>query len=150
MMRRQPLFLAASALIFLAASCDNQTSSLPDNPERTPATEDTNEHDSSVSDSPIGAWKLESGRGPHGEIPIVDDWEITLEISDGRIAGRSACNSYGGRVEIGATSITVRGLGGTLIRCEGDVALAEERYLSAIKSGRLDPARWRHARDHRR
>ncbi|MDP9067568.1 MAG: META domain-containing protein [Actinomycetota bacterium] len=60
-------------------------------------------------------WALDSGRGPAGDIPILDEWDITLEIDGPRVSGRSACNSYGGKVTISRSSFDVGGLAGTEI-----------------------------------
>lgn len=134
MRRTAPLLV----IVFLAAgvSCERGTTTRPDGAERTGPTIDTVDPTSPVpaqNGSLLGDWKLESGRGPEGDIPIVEGWDITLQITDGRIGGRSGCNSYGGRAVIEGASFDVGGFGGTLIGCEGEVALSEERYTDAIQ-----------------
>lgn len=79
-------------------------------------------------------WRLLSGEGPDGTIPIVEGWDVTLQIEAGRIAGRSACNSYGARVEIDRSFFQVRRLGGTSAGCPGQVGLSEERYIAGIQA----------------
>lgn len=81
-----------------------------------------------------GVWKLESGQGPKGPVPVLRDAHITLQIEDGRVSGRSACNSYEGPVRISGKSFEVPGVGGTLMGCFGKVARAEQTYLAALQA----------------
>jgi heat shock protein HslJ len=87
----------------------------------------------SWSAEPIeGAWELTSGRTSAGEIPIVDDWPITLTIEGGTIGGTAACNSYGGRLVGVGGRVRVEELGMTAMGCEADVMASESAYTAAL------------------
>ncbi len=118
---------ALSLVCFAFGACGSRATS-PATPAR--PTLDASGDDASYA----GVWKLESGRGPKGPIPIVRDADITLQIEGGRVSGRSACNSYEGPVRISGDSFAVPGVGGTLMGCLGKVARAEQTYLAALQA----------------
>ena len=69
--------------------------------------------------------------------PVENGITITLEYSDGKFTGRSACNRYfAGVYEAGdiAGGITVARVGGTRMACAEDhVARVDERYFKALQ-----------------
>jgi heat shock protein HslJ len=87
---------------------------------------------SSSAEAIEGAWELTSGRTSAGEIPIVDDWPITLTIEGGTIGGTAACNSYGGRLVGVGGRVRVEELGMTAMGCEADVMASESAYTAAL------------------
>ena len=91
---------------------------------------------------PLGSWQLIEGEGPDGEVPLVDDAPVTLQIEDGEAGGTAACNSYGGSVEIGGERLRFQELFQTEMACPGEGVMASEAaYLDALHA--VD----RHARD---
>jgi heat shock protein HslJ len=79
-----------------------------------------------------GTWKLTEGRGPDGDVPLIKGYRITLDIAGGRVAGRSACNTYGGRMDTKGDSVSLHGLGGTEMGCARPVMDSEATYLNAL------------------
>lgn len=69
--------------------------------------------------------------------PVEEGMTITLEYSDGKFTGLSACNRYfAGISEVGdiAGGIKVAGVGGTRMACaEERLAHAEDRYFTALQ-----------------
>jgi heat shock protein HslJ len=86
-----------------------------------------------------GAWQLESGYGPAGEVVTVEGHRITLLLEDDDVSGTSGCNLYGGVAAIEGERLSFRGLGGTEMGCEPAVMAAEARYLNALE--RVDRGR---------
>ena len=80
-----------------------------------------------------GTWQLVSGRDTNGPLPMVKGYRVTLQIEDGQVGGTSACNSYGGPVEIEGEAFHVDGLGGTDMACREDVMESESSYLEALQ-----------------
>ena len=68
--------------------------------------------------------------------PLVANTTITAEFTaDGRVAGRSGCNSYGGSAKAASGRLTVGDLASTLMACQGDGVMEQEsRYLAAIRA----------------
>lgn len=67
--------------------------------------------------------------------PLADGVVITLELKDGRIAGRSACNRYTGPYEIDtqARSLKVTGpVAGTRMACMPDIMDVENAFTTRI------------------
>lgn len=67
--------------------------------------------------------------------PLADGMVITLELKDGRIAGRSACNRYTGPYEIDtqARSLKVTGpVAGTRMACMPDIMDVENAFTAQI------------------
>jgi heat shock protein HslJ len=79
-----------------------------------------------------GTWRLTEGRGPDGDVPLIKGYRITLEISEGNVVGRSACNTYGGRMDTNGDSVSLHGLGGTEMGCARPVMDSEETYLNTL------------------
>lgn len=81
-----------------------------------------------------GVWKLQSGTGPQGDVPIVVGWDISLEIADGMASGRAACNSYGGSVSISGSSFRARGFSMTEMGCSPEVSRSQDSYIDAFQT----------------
>jgi heat shock protein HslJ len=65
---------------------------------------------------------------------LLPSTEITLAFVDGRIAGNSGCNQYGGGVQIDGKSIEVGALMSTMMACEEQVMNQEQAYQAALGS----------------
>ncbi len=76
-----------------------------------------------------GTWQLTAGT----DVPIVDDYPITLTFTGSEVGGTSACNEYGGRVARAGGTFSIGELGGTDMACKGDVMAAEAAYLAALR-----------------
>lgn len=81
-----------------------------------------------------GTWELVEGRGTQGEVPIVDDYRITLTIEGGSVGGTSGCNSYFGDASIDGSSFELSGVGMTEIGCSRDVMESEDAYVAALQA----------------
>lgn len=79
-----------------------------------------------------GTWTLLEGRGPKGDVAVIDGYRVTLVIEGERISGTAACNSYFGDATIDGTSFSVAGVGSTEMGCRRDVMKAEDAYISAL------------------
>jgi heat shock protein HslJ len=83
----------------------------------------------------VGTWGLTEGRGPEGEVSLVDGYPITLIVSEGEVGGRSGCNGYGGQAEIDGSSFRLtEGLEMTAIGCDPPVMEAEGAYVAALSA----------------
>ncbi|MEN8206491.1 MAG: META domain-containing protein [Pseudomonadota bacterium] len=67
---------------------------------------------------------------------VPDGLEVILTVSQGRVAGQSACNRYFGSITAGDTpgEITLGKLGSTRMACPPAVMELENRYLKALSS----------------
>lgn len=79
-----------------------------------------------------GDWRLVSGTGPSGEIPVPN--QVTLTLEGRKASGVSACNHYMADVEIDGSTIAVTGMGGTAMGCFGKRVVAEERFTAALQA----------------
>jgi heat shock protein HslJ len=79
-----------------------------------------------------GTWELVSGRGPGGEVPLIEDYRITLQIDRTTVGGTAACNRYGGDVTIDGGSFRMRGGSMTEMACRPDVMESEAAYMAAL------------------
>jgi heat shock protein HslJ len=79
-----------------------------------------------------GTWELVSGRGPDGEVALIEDYRITLQIDRTTAGGTAACNHYGGDVTIDGGSFRMRGASMTEMACRPDVMEAEAAYMAAL------------------
>jgi heat shock protein HslJ len=80
-----------------------------------------------------GSWVLVGGSSEGQEVPILDDWPITLEIDGDHISGTAACNSYGGDVTIDNGTFETTGLFQTEMACMPEEVMDSERiYLTAM------------------
>lgn len=79
-------------------------------------------------------WMLVSMGAPGGEIPVIGDTPLTLELTaDGAAVGESGCNSFGGQYTVQDGTISFSELVSTLIACE-DAGIIEQEatYLEAL------------------
>jgi heat shock protein HslJ len=79
-----------------------------------------------------GTWRLTDVSGPDGDVPIVKGYRITLDINGGSVVGKSACNTYGGRIDTTGDNLRLDGLGGTEMGCARSVMRSETAYLNAL------------------
>lgn len=79
-------------------------------------------------------WELLEGSGPEGQFALVAGSSVTLNISDGEVGGRSACNLYSGTIERTDDTVRISNLGGTDMACEPPVMTLESAYLSALQA----------------
>ena len=111
------LLIVSSALIALAACAQ------PDSGLNEPG---------GPSTSYRGTWQLISGRGPEGEVSVIGDFRITLQIDRRSLGGTAACNRYGGDVTIEGGSFEMRSGVMTGMACRSDVMESETAYLAAL------------------
>jgi heat shock protein HslJ len=87
----------------------------------------------STDADPSGAWQLASATVDGRALELLDDHPITAVIDASIIGGRSACNEYGGRIEMAGEGIRIGELGGTAMACgPADVMALEQAYLAAL------------------
>lgn len=79
-----------------------------------------------------GEWRLQAGTNQGAAIPIPAGSRITLTIDGADVGGSSACNRYGGTLEINGTTITISALSMTEMACQEDLMAAEAAYLAAL------------------
>ena len=80
-----------------------------------------------------GEWQLQAGTNQGAAIPIAAAHPITLTIDGADVGGTSACNHYGGKLEVSGTTLKFSDLGGTEMAClDGDVMASEAAYLAAL------------------
>ena len=79
-----------------------------------------------------GTWRLVEGRGPEGEVPIVQGYRITLSIEGRNINGTAACNGYGGEASIDGSSFSLGSVSITEMACRPDVMDSEAAYTAAL------------------
>ncbi len=58
--------------------------------------------------------------------------EVTLHVADGRVAGTSGCNRYGGSVTIGGEGIAFGAMMSTMMACEESRMRIERRFGEAL------------------
>lgn len=82
---------------------------------------------------PGGAWQLASATVDGRALDLLDDHPVTAVIDASSITGRSACNHYGGRIEIAGDGIRIGETSHTDMGCGPDGVMAlEEEYLLAL------------------
>lgn len=80
-----------------------------------------------------GAWTLDVGTGPEGDLEILENHPITLSIEGSEISGSAACNSYGARIERPITGgVTIGEVGMTAMGCDAAVMASEAAYVDAL------------------
>ena len=115
--RRLPATAALLAALFLAGCGGTDLGTAPD------GTADLE-----------GDYTLVEGRGPDGEVPLVEDSPVTLSIEGEDWGGTAACNHYGGTVTVAGNDLTVHGVFQTEMACLDDrVMESERRYLDAFR-----------------
>lgn len=78
-----------------------------------------------------GDWVLTSGHGPDGEVPLGDQVTVTLQIDGAQWRG-VVCNHYFADAEVRGAQVTVSGVGGTDMACDGPLMDAERIYWAAL------------------
>ena len=89
-----------------------------------------------------GDWVLESGIVNGAAIPIVADYPITFSVDGTQVGGTSACNGYGGRLELIDGKLQFGELGSEAALCgepDGEVMRSEAAYQQAL--GRITAGR---------
>jgi heat shock protein HslJ len=82
---------------------------------------------------PAGAWQLASAIVDGQELELLDDHPVTAVIEASGIGGRSACNEYGGRIEVAGDGIRIGEIGMTAMGCAPDeVMTLEAAYIAAL------------------
>jgi heat shock protein HslJ len=79
-----------------------------------------------------GTWRLTSGRGSDGRVPLIGDYPITLTVSGGNVSGAAACNSYGGAITPAGSSFKVSVASMTEMGCADRVMRSQDAYISAL------------------
>jgi heat shock protein HslJ len=81
-----------------------------------------------------GTWRLTAANQAGDALALDATHPITLDVTGDRASGRSACNSYSGRVQAKADAVTFDGLGGTEMACmPASVMDLEQAYLTALQ-----------------
>lgn len=80
-----------------------------------------------------GSWRLVDGRDDAGDLDL-SGREVTLAVDGAEVGGTSACNLYGGRVDVSGTQVSFTDLGGTEMACDPPVMELEQRYLTALQA----------------
>jgi heat shock protein HslJ len=89
-----------------------------------------------------GVWVLESGIVDGAAILVLADYPITFSVDGTQVGGASACNGYGGRLELVDGKLHIGELGSEATLCgepEGEVMRSEAAYqqgLGRIVAGR--------------
>lgn len=87
----------------------------------------------STTVDPTGAWQLASATIDGRALELLDDHPITAVIDASSIGGTSACNQYGGRIEVAGAGVVIGNLGATEMACGADAVMAlEQAYLAAL------------------
>lgn len=79
-----------------------------------------------------GEWQLQAGTNQGAALPIPAANPITLKIQGSEVGGVSACNHYGGTLEIDGMAIKISALSMTEMACQEDLMAAEAAYLAAL------------------
>lgn len=113
-MRRIRTLVAVGAVAALAAACNNGGGS--DALDLT------------------GSWELVRGSTPTGDIELLEDSPVTLDVTGGGAAsGVSACNSYAGQVDVDGDAVSFGEIASTLMACPDPVMEVEAAYQSALR-----------------
>lgn len=87
----------------------------------------------SAAGDPLGAWQLVEATVDGRALELLDDHPVTAVVEASSIAGTSACNQYGGRIEIAGDGIRIDELGGTAMACAPELVMdLEQAYLAAL------------------
>jgi heat shock protein HslJ len=93
--------------------------------------------DGGTAVDPFGdtTWELTSGTVDGEDLVLVDGAPVTLTVTDGQAAGRSACNNYFGELVVDGSSVTPGVFGSTEMACmEDGVMELEAAYLGAMQT----------------
>ena len=87
--------------------------------------------DATAAESSLaGTWVVEDILGGG----IIDDSRVTLNFSEGRIAGRASCNSYQGAWSMEDGKLSIENVGVTMMACPDALMNQERRFLDALNS----------------
>ena len=79
--------------------------------------------------APVGGWVLEAWNDPSA----VPNDGITLQLADGLVSGKAACNNYSGPVMMDNGNFSVGNLAVTRMAClDAGLAAAEDTYLRLL------------------
>ena len=137
-MRRLPLLMLAllSTLALLAAACgDDADTDVGDQIDTGIGTDDDQTGGEEPDDDAAldGAWILTNSLVDGAPLALLDDYPVTMNIEDGDIGGRAACNSYGGEVTIDGSQFGVGAVFQTEMGCEPAPMALEFEFLSALQ-----------------
>lgn len=110
--------LASALLALILAACGSEAA--PPTPS------------ASVEGDPLGAWQLVEATVDDRPLDLLEDHPVTAIVEASSIGGRSACNEYGGRIQLTGDGIRIEEVGGTLMGCAEDVMALEQAYLTAL------------------
>ena len=77
-----------------------------------------------------GSWVVEDIRGGG----IIDDSRVTLEFSEGRVAGSTSCNSYQGAWSLEGNKLSIEDIAVTMMACPEALMNQERRFLDALNA----------------
>jgi heat shock protein HslJ len=127
MMRKLLLLVAIVAIGSVA--CDSTTPSVTPvvAPSVTPS-----DGPNTPPDDMTGEWQLEHGKVDGAAVPIVKGSDITMSVHVPSITGKSACNSWSGRLSVVGGEIHVTDVISTAMACADDVMASEQAFMRAI------------------
>lgn len=91
-----------------------------------------------VADLFGGTWELVEGRGPLGQIVIIEGFEPTVMLGNGQLSGNNSCNRFGADLDVAVESETAASITAVgdvfqkLAGCDAAIGEAEERFMAAI------------------
>lgn len=92
------------------------------------------EPSATIGADPTGAWQLASATVDGRALELLADHPVTAVIDASTIGGRSACNEYGGRIELAGDGVRIGELGMTAMACAPEEVMAlEEAYVAALR-----------------
>jgi heat shock protein HslJ len=80
----------------------------------------------------IGDWRLVEGSSAGVAIPIVEGSDITMTVEGSRVAGRAACNQYGGDIVVADGRVQFGPLSMTEMACAEPIMASEAAFLGAL------------------
>lgn len=82
---------------------------------------------------PLGAWQLVDATVDGRALELLAEHPVTAVVEASSIAGTSACNQYGGRIQLTGDGIRIDELGGTEMGCAPEAVMTlEQDYLAAL------------------
>lgn len=82
--------------------------------------------------SVAGDWALESGTFEGEPFPLVEGHRITMNLADGTIGGRAACNGYGGEYTLDGSVLTVTEWSITEMGCEPEIMASQDAFTDVL------------------
>jgi heat shock protein HslJ len=115
-----PVLLTVMALVAVGCSSPG-TAPTPSSPTPAPGPIDA-----------TGDWRLVDGRIDGAPIPLVEGTDVTMTVDGSAISGRSACNQYGGQLELVDGTLRFGAMSMTEMACEEPVMALEAAYIAAL------------------